>query len=711
MWRAHTALQACKFFGWSEGAKAWTVAKRLMLKEGHKLYAVVQFLKKSAPDATVATMAGKFMLKERKYQAAFFRERLSTWLGQPVDVNLDVLYAVKANSRWILRNTGQKRVPDQFRDLRWYIGNRLWMKSGATSWADMVPRGYQKTKTTIALANGTDEIMTRLEDELNGKTESYWTIHGKPEPMKTRAVVVTEMTSYLVLAYFMYFVLPYIKNSPYLYQAMDNSRKWYAWKEMQSYRGRLAALTLDYTTFDESVPKDFVLWVVKEVAMMAGDLTNQKVYMMDLGDKLVSFLDAMTVRVADESEQGFSVIRWLNGNPSGLYLTWLINALWNAGHVMQAAKEAQVPLTQLLVQGDDDIIFSPTTRAGYERLTERLTANGLVVNEIKSGFSAEGLGEFISLEMHDDGIYGDKWRMLRSIIWGQVEKIERGAQQVMSQRASLWLQYMQRKGQVDVEWVVNDLSGAVGKSVKRDTIKKMLFTAVANGGLGLFGVRLDQEFVWKGGEPVEDEEPRRNVASKVKLRTATQAARAWRRGMKALVDSLNKDDAILSPQWVEGRPDPKYGRYSVRWGLGSKRDYTVLPRTEKYMRIQPFSVNGDQELFDKELILSNLEYGQYTGWSQEDEVLRMWYNKVSRGAWDEVRKAGGYVVPSMPPSFALSFGETLAPLMYGALAEAYATGVQRFRVTKHTLWLSAVAAERYLPQGPTSPFPFQDTLS
>jgi hypothetical protein len=252
---------------------------------------------------------------------------------------------------------------------------------------------------------------------------------------------------------------------------------------------------------------------------------------------------------------------------------------------------------------------------------------------------------------------------------------------------------LRKWGTPDVKWVVDDLFGAAGGTIKKATIKGLLYTSVANGGFGLFAQETTNKYDWKQSEERENKD-RPVVYTKMRPGIPSANASRWWTGVRGLLESLLDGGKVEKSLNVVERASYKKAEWLSMPPITLLGD--ELPTVNRPINLQPVKIDKNQELFDKQLVIEALDYKNYTGWVQLDVKLRYWYNKCTSRAWTEVKKAGGFVTPQLNPAFNLYLGEALAPLAYPSLARVIASNTQRSKVSMETIYRTNLIAEIYL---------------
>jgi hypothetical protein len=702
--RLTRAYGACLWFGWKEGTQ---VIRGLMdyLAEHPQLETSIPGFLKTTEHPVTATLLGKLSLQRREYQYAYFADRLQDWLvveNNWNSINGNNPIEEISNKVDYLLGCGDKKVQVPISFLDW-LANRSWMRPGVTSWKDLVPPGAKATKSSLALGRDAKEIKQRLDKNISNNDVFHWTVHAKPEPMKTRATIVDIMDLYLYMGYASEFLLPWLANNPFLYQTMDQNTKFTFWREC-SYLAKIGrtSIDLDYTRYDESNLKSFVIICIKKLFRLASKIAGEHREDVKMClRRTLYILENADIEVLDliDGEAVARYIPWNNGLPTGFLWTWLINALFNAGVNLHVAEVLGLKYDKMVVQGDDIHIMGELTLNDYNAICKLCNDFGLRVNLTKSKFNADGEGEFLALAWHGNEVYGDRWRMLRALMWSSDDEMDNSDMYTkMNSRVQLWTQYLARKGSIVENWVIDDLFNAVKHQVKKLTIRNMLKTAVANGGFALFGNEVLNEYTWttrNGGEVVV----KVPFKSTVKQWNYQKANKAWRRGMVANLKSMAREQ---DGQNLQVLTIGKKSYTSLVTALGHKRRYNLF--TEGLQRlpfapknIHPFDrTNG--KVFDLQVLLSGLRYGELTGHPYIDIQLKQWYAKCTPRVWPDVASVKGLPVASMTPNLVLRYSEGLAPLVCPNAIYNVCTLVNSKRVTKQTLYIAQLYTELMLPQ-------------
>jgi hypothetical protein len=329
--RLWNALQGAEFFGWDIIVPTLRWSVKQQNRYGYSDQAFASFLKK-IPISDASTLLGKVALSKPQYQAEFFRERMNTWIRNKREWNnvngVNSFESIMDKIDKILWY-GDKKVVRSI-SFREYLADRTWMKSGVVSqqWKDLIPKGYNTTKSSLAVFNTTDKIVQRLNDNME-KGSFHWTIHAKPEPNKTRATIVDIFDLYIYMSYVSYFIVPWLGNNQFLMQTLDNDRKYSFWRYCQwnTHIGN-SAIDLDYSTWDELITLDAVRTIVNKLCDLAIGLGYHR-DLKNIKTRINHILDVADILIIGEDEDEY--IPWNNGLITGFLWTWLINGLVNAG--------------------------------------------------------------------------------------------------------------------------------------------------------------------------------------------------------------------------------------------------------------------------------------------------------------------------------------------------------------------------------------------
>ena len=559
--RLTVALEAAKFYNYTSAIIVLECLIKLIANDRKQRVIYIEtlpaFLKKSLVP-TAATIFGRMDLRRKEFQLKYFSERLKTWVGtehtwgsingrdsfEEVMSRVDILIECGEQSRVVAISLDD------------HIANRTWMKPGASSIKDMIPRGFSSTKSSLGMTNTNEQIREALDDNykifddpllyekelLNPRFN--FSLHAKPEPMKTRAVIADLFDLYLYMHYISYYIVPYVGKNRYMYQTYSEDQKFTFWSEAINMMGREQAIDLDFTTWDESVLKRVVVAIVDVLCKKAYGLSGRHPDVLMVWKRIMRILEVVGILV--DSEDGFVRQEWKNGLITGFLWTWLINALVNLGIQMYVSDLTGIHHRVMLAQGDDIHMEGTYTLEDYEKIKDVTTQIGLVVNQAKSTFSDDGGGEFLSLHINRDGISGNKERMIRSLTWGGQEMVE-GSGQIINKtekskldaRVSIWNQYKSRGGYVNPLWVRDDLFGTAKRTIKKSLLLELLYASPSVGGFGLFDNKLLVNYDWVSNSP----EPR-PIMKRLKQRNYNKANAAWARGVRSVTDSLKKDPVV-----------------------------------------------------------------------------------------------------------------------------------------------------------------------
>lgn len=706
--RIDTAIEAAKWFKWDDAVIVLRTFRKLITEENEIEEAYPAFLK-TTPVPTSATLFGKLGLKKMEYQWAFFNKRITTWLMTEKQwFSLDERNIVDEVMRYakkvLYKGKGVIIKPISF---RLFLSNRMWEKSGATSWKDWVPRGFSSTKTTIALTMSTEEMVSELEKRwlIWQDPEKYekakmergmsFTIHAKPEPMKTRAVIADVMDLYLYFSFITEYVYPFLQDNPHLIQAMSSDRKFAFWRECQMFIGKLNVTDLDYSVWDEGVLKEVVLKLVDMICQLGVSISSQHPDVVEVSKRIKTILSVIGIIII--SEDGPMFIEWKNGLITGFLWTWLLNGLVNCAMQMYLLSVIGISPEILVVQGDDIHMVSSMSEEQYNEYLDLNDAVGFTINKTKSSYTPKlvGGGEFLQMEIKWDRISGNPHRMIRSLIWGSLEVVE-GSQLLevdlatkMNERVSIWAQAISRELYYEKSFVVDDLFGVARRSIRKGTIMKMLHSSKAVGGFALFGLETETKFEW-----VKEKVETKPVKVWIKQINFTKSKQAWDRGIRAATKSSMKD--VFQPDIVELKVQSN--KMSVTLSMNAVTIiYLNLPsRLRHPVDVHLVTLADEQYIFDREMLLSGLAWDDQPSDPYLNKLVMIWKQYSTRAMFTEITKNKGLPKPSMTPMCVIKFGETLAPYISDRIVNNVTVSTMWKKVSQFTLYMSTVLSEKLL---------------
>jgi hypothetical protein len=630
----------------------------------------------------VAAILGKTELKSPAQEFSFLGNRIERWLveprSMPISASGKTLVDIVSGKFQLIMGSGLRRTVEgkSFDD---FLAERLWMRAGATSWKDQVPAGYNMNKAAVGLNHTPAELRSRFERDMDNGS-AHWEIIPKREPVAPRAVCKVDDSMYLFFSWVMYYVFPWIEDSPYLYQTQSADAKFKFWRRCQWYIGKADAVDLDFKNFDESHTKALVMQNYDDVVDLACTLGGNKHHMREMWNQRVRpYINNAHITSNDVTTEGKPTKRqfqWNNGGPSGDLLTWLRNAIVNIALAMERSDYLYAVGSgpesagfHILTSQGDDLHEIPVGRiTSLEPMVAWYADLGYVVHPTKSKISRSTGGEFLKMEITKNSVAGTKWRLMRSILWGQVELGEGDFSSVkakLSERVSLWLMAEQRGLIASREDVEHDLFGAAARRVAKATITLALETSTAMGGFGFYDQKTDREIRWESEKP--EILP---IYIRLKPSSAFAYERAWRRGMVTLLRGARKKSDVTSKSarvLIDNLSVSKVPRNRA-YAMYTSRVHDHLPLLPKLGRWFGSRYNG-QKHWDSEVTLSAIRRNDKHPEPQLDVSLSRWRSITSNAMWPEVLKARGYPVPGMSPKFARYFGEQLSALAWGAFSK------------------------------------------
>lgn len=698
-------LKAYNYFGWTEGSQVLSALQAWLKGNGERLEVqlvdTLAVLKKGGFTDALSGL-GKVSLISPLYEDEALGERVRRWLVTPRQAlsgrSGTVLDIVRSNIRGVLYSGKQTKARGLSFDN--FLEERSWLRSGATSWPDMVPKGYERVKSAIGLNHTVAEVKARILKDLE-KGWSEMAVIPKVEPITPRGVVKADDSGYLFLSWCMHYVYPFLENSPYLHQAKTSEEKFKFWRTCQSLIPHAQAIDLDFSQWDESMLKEVVMYVMDYFVRLACSLGGSLYGMDELWSSFrVYFENArISINTIDGRKEWLA---WGNGLPSGLLLTWFINAVVNICLAKQMCEDLGFRYRVLTAQGDDlHVVAEGVMYDDLARIVSWYEEVGYVVHPTKSKISRDDGGEFLKMNVKEDSIHGDKWRMLRTILWGQSERDEVDLSSMkakMSERVNIWLQYSLRGGEINEDDVVRDLFGAGSNKVGKKKIQKALRTSTALGGFGLFGNDTDVRITWKDDMIMTD-----RIFVRLKPSRDYTRSRSWVKGMISLLKGVKLKKMDKLPATAVTVDKRSFSFRTNRYPLEMRIGISLPESQDSTPRIFSIGKVGKAR-FDDTTELSALDYGDRPTNAHVAPAVSWWKNHCTRAMWPEVIKSGGMPKVGMSPVFARKFGEQLASLAWDRLSSNVLTYVCRAKLDQFSFTNAAWLVSDHLPRSGWSLF-------
>lgn len=415
-------------------------------------------------------------------------------------------------------------------DFKTFLLNRgLWATAGAVDVKELVMNGLQKTKAGVAFSMSDSDLWRWWL--MNRDKQLEWSVVKKSEPGAVRLVVLTDLVSYLKMAYVAYHVEPMFSDHPYLYNYMGTEARHEWWMRLGSYLGNgYSFFQGDYSNFDASE----TIEALNTIRSML-----QSSFSPDPEGK-IDTLNAQMMNAIIHLPWGSFEVK--NGLPSGSRDTTLLNSLLNICTILEVCDRLGIQVIAAGVLGDDSVIlFSGSV--SMDAFVRAFSGCGLDINPLKSKISSNEF-EFLKMTMREgDRPRGNPIRAIRALLFSNESEADLASTvEKWQQRVTLWAKLLSRL-QVSPEdrlhYILTDLNGATpkGERIKREHMVEWLATPSAMGGGGL----LKETGTWMIPVPRKVKDETTTPAKRVPVKPRRIAAlhwMSWKRGLDRRVEGL-----------------------------------------------------------------------------------------------------------------------------------------------------------------------------
>jgi len=415
-----------------------------------------------------------------KNEERIFKQDIFLWLAKAVPDpqipndfiydNMKMLFGFKIKDGGSLADVSF----EEFLLTRW-----RWMNDGAAKDSILMINGEKiKTKKGLGLSVSNKRLLELASFDAIYKTGLRAFVKTDEKGLKGRFVVNAPFGLFVHLKYVMDKVF---KDFPRM-----NSRLPTYNKEVdkilviqRSMSQGVFHIPIDFSAFDSTIHLKFFDTFVKVIRSLYPN--DYEVL------KSINIL-ARSLRVIPVyNEKGINVGRWMNGVPSGLYITSFINSVINVVCQLYVEKLSNGKYKSLFGSGDDGDLISTVTPNLLE-LKEYFGKTGLEINIEKNWF-APGLTEFLKMIITTNQVFQYPARAFASVCWAYPSNFNNiTIYGKMFTIASVWKEFFDRMLIYDEELLINDLFNAIkGKLPKfgKKLIKDWLHIAPALGGFGL----------------------------------------------------------------------------------------------------------------------------------------------------------------------------------------------------------------------------------
>lgn len=426
------------------------------------------------------TLFNKLSVDESKRDLwSIFEKRITGWMLTEKNTDLDEFWPYFEGA---LSETMPQAHKLSFKD---FLLNRdLWGVSGATDNKEEVHKLLSKTKGGFAYSLSDEQLIKWWTK--NRDTIRPWKLVKKEEPGAVRLVVLTDIVSYLKMAYVMQAWDRASAKNPALFAFCQDPQRWWM-DRVNDYSRHKRYLLGDYQNFDESATRELIRRYIRYIVANPGLPTDEEfAHLSELENQLYNAL----VLVPD-GEGGEVTRAVLNGLASGLRITTHFNSIFNLAMIRMANSKLGNLSTLVAVLGDDSV-NELVGNFTVKQFSEAIAPSGVTLHPRKSYI--DSAIEFLKLMVGPFGVRGNPIRALRALLWSSEEEMDvSNPFSAIKLRVSLWTKFLSRccASFDDVlPMLIQDC--ALASKVPPSLLKRFLFSPSCVGGGGLAPTNMEK---------------------------------------------------------------------------------------------------------------------------------------------------------------------------------------------------------------------------